>query len=108
MIDSIGLSEAWDILYWAIILAISLMLIQRYGESTRGGRFWILIPILVLLVGFSIHVFSIGTAIGTGLEHPLLVIAYIFGGAFTISAADRTIKAVDLLVKRMLSEKKNE
>ena len=78
MIDSIGFSEAWDILYWAVILAITLILIQRYDESTRGWRFWILIPILVLLVGFSIHVFSIGTAIGTGLEHPLLVIAYIY------------------------------
>ena len=88
--------DPWDVTFQILIWIIVVVIIHRYtdGPSNLGFKS-VFIAIPALLVYYSVMVFAVGTATGTGLDHPLLVLFYLIGAGITIYAIDGGVKNLD-------------
>ena len=90
-------SDPWDVTFQILLFIIIFAMVARYtdGPSKLDFKSGFLIAILALPVYYSVFVFAIGTAQGTGLEHPALVLLYLIGAGITIYAIDGVVKNLD-------------
>ena len=90
-------SDPWDVTFQILIGIILIAMVARYtdGPSELDLKSGLFITFLAIPVYYSVFVFAIGTADGTGLEHPALVLLYLVGAGITIYAIDGIVKKMD-------------
>ena len=90
-------NDPWDVTFQILLFIIVIAMVARYtnGLSKLDLKSVLLITILFWPVYYSVFVFAIGTAAGTNLDHPLLVLLYLIGAGITIYAIDGGVKNLD-------------
>ena len=99
--------DPWDVTFQILIWIIIFTMIYRYTEGPSGldVKSTFLIVILALPAYYSIFVFARGTADGTDLDHPVLVLLYLIGGGITIYSIDGMVKNIDSWLQRNIGKK---
>lgn len=90
-------SDPWDVFFQILLLFILFVMSVRYVKTENGFdiKSGILVGMITPVIYYCVYVFAVGTAEGTGLKHPFLVILYIIGGAIVIYTVDSIVKILD-------------
>ena len=111
LLANFDVSNPWDVAFQILLFIIALTIAHRYGIVGQGWKGWkstLKVGPLIPIVYLSVSVFCIGTANGTSLEHPLLVLLYMVGGAFVVVALDSAVKATDKWLREIIDAGEEE
>mgnify|MGYP001209637936 CR=1 FL=1 len=99
--------DPWDVTFQILIWIIVFVMIHRYTDGPSGldVKSIFFIVILAIPVYYSVFVFANGTASGTNLDHPVLVLLYLIGGGITIYSIDGMVKKIDSWYQRNIGKK---
>ncbi|MEC8954408.1 MAG: hypothetical protein VYE70_00270 [Candidatus Thermoplasmatota archaeon] len=89
-------SDPWDVFFQILLLFLMIVFSHRYAESMEKGiKNTILVVMIVAVVYYCVLIFAVGTALGTGLDHTVLVFLYLMGGGIVIYTLDSLVKKLD-------------
>ena len=90
-------SDPWDVFFQILLLFILFVMSVRYVNTENGFdiKRGILVGIITPVIYYCVYVFAVGTAEGTGLDHPVLVFLYLMGGGIVIYTLDSLVKKLD-------------